>query len=151
MNTNSNHNDINSVSVVSDSATVDADKAPFSATLGTLMKSWRTSSNRSVYSVAKSTGLSAHTINRIESGRTVNLEAALRYLAFSIRADPKNRILRDYLAAVKDIEITPRQPRGCLVTEVSKEIVSESNTLSSNQDAGWLDEIRNRIAKIFIS
>lgn len=25
------------------------------------------------------------------------------------------------------------------------------DTLSSNQDAGWLDEIRNRIAKVFIS
>lgn len=151
MKSNSNHNDNNSVSVVSDSTTIAADKASFSVILGSLIKSWRTETNRSVYSVAKAADLSAHTVNRIESGRAVNLEATLRYLAFITRADPKNRILRDYLAAVKDIEITPRQPRGCTVTEASKEIVSESNTLSSNQYAGWLDEIRNRIAKVFIS
>lgn len=151
MSNNSNHTDNTTNNAVCDSITIATDKAPFSAALGSLMKSWRTANNRSVYSVAKATSLSAHTVNRIESGRAVSLEATLRYLAFIARADHKNHILRDYLAATKDIELTPRQPRGCLVTEVSKEIVSESNTLSSNQDAGWLDEIRNRIAKVFIS
>lgn len=119
MKSNINHIGNTPGNTLNDSATVTIVNAPFSATLGSLLKSWRTDSNRSVYSVAKATALSAHTINRIESGRAVNLEAALRYLAFINRTDPKSHILRSYLAATKSIELTPRQPMGCLVNEVS--------------------------------
>lgn len=146
---------------VNDSTTIVVDKAPFSAALGSLMKSWRTDSNRSVYSVAKGTDLSAHTINRIESGRTVNLEATLRYLAFISHSDPKNHILRDYLAATKSIELTPRQPRAYPTTEVSttgevaasEAVVQEENPSFKNdepvQKQGLRLGLKNMIKGLF--
>lgn len=162
MTSNKNHSDNSTESTAMDSTTIATDKASFSATLGALMKSWRTANNRSVYSVAKATGLSAHTINRIESGRTVNLEAALRYLAFITRTDPKNHILRDYLAATKSIELTPRQPKGCPINEVSttdnvakqetSNIVQDAVTSEDDvsQDRNWISGIKNKIKDLFI-
>lgn len=161
MSTNPNHPNNITDNAVRDSATIAADKAPFSASLGSLMKSWRTTANRSVYSVAKATGLSAHTINRIESGHAVNLEAALRYLAFINRTDSKNDILRDYLAVTKSIELTPRQPRAYPTTEVSttgevaasEAVVQEENPSFKNdepvQKQGLRLGLKNMIKGLF--
>lgn len=145
-------NNITPDNAVCDSATIATDKAPFSAALGSLMKSWRIDSNRSVYSVAKATGPSAHTINRIESGRAVNLEAALRYLAFITRADPKNRILRDYLIVTKSIDITLVYPKVCPTTEVSTpDNSTESEPIIAevrpSKSMDWLQLFKSKLFK----